>query len=267
MLEDLCEHAGAPTLLEALASGAKSVFRSDERLERCSEIYEAARVEHGVVLPLDFGKPVVIAYHTKHIVADTSRLTLAQGYEEGYVQSIIGRLHNEENRYRIEPLVIGAPWYDHPRNGDDRDELMWLGQDFGEILPEDIDQFARMKDVMPASTEEWQEVMAELPEASVKSAFAALLLEPPKKDWGGESDDHFSGNVSVGGRRHSAAFMLKGPTNFREMTLEMAGKRADQIYRLTRTDAEIYVVQHSHLIGDAVRGTLRALTIYPGGKK
>lgn len=45
------------------------------------------------------------------------------------------------------------------------------------------------------------------------------------------------------------------------------GKRADQIYRLTRTDADIYVVQHSHLIGDSVRTTLRALTIYPGGKK
>ena len=51
------------------------------------------------------------------------------------------------------------------------------------------------------------------------------------------------------------------------MTLEMMGKRADQIYRLTRTSADIYVVQHSHLIGDAVRGTLRALSIYPGGTK
>ena len=50
------------------------------------------------------------------------------------------------------------------------------------------------------------------------------------------------------------------------MTLEMCGKRADQIYRLSKTSAEILIVQHSHQIGDAVRATLRALSIQPGGK-
>jgi hypothetical protein len=50
------------------------------------------------------------------------------------------------------------------------------------------------------------------------------------------------------------------------MTLEMYGKRADQIYRLAKTSAEVLVVQHAHLVGDAVRGTLSALTIVPGGK-
>ncbi len=267
MLEDLCEHLGAPTLLEALTDGTKRVFRSTEKLAACPEVYGAARVEHAVELPLDFGKPVVIAYHTKHIVSDTGRMTLAGGSKEGYVESIIGRLHAEPTRYRIEPLVIGAPWFDHPRNGDESADLTWLGQEFGEILPEDIEQFSAMKNVEVASAEEWQKEMSELAEAAVKKALAELLREPTKKDWGGESDDHFSGNVVVGGRRRTAAFLLKGPTNFREMTLEMAGKRADQIYRLTRTDAEIYVVQHSHLIGDAVRGTLRALTVRPGGRK
>lgn len=268
MLEDLCEHNGAPTLLEALeAGGVRHVFRSTEKLSACPEIYEAERVEHSVELPIEFDKPVVISYHTKHIVSDTGQMTLAEGAGEGYVQSIIGRLHNESDRYRIEPLVIGAPWFDHPRNGGNCGELMWLGQDFGEILPEDIDQFEAMKGVDVTSAEEWQEAMSKIPERVVKESLASILLEPTKKDWGGETDDHFSGNVSISGRRKSAAFLLKGPTNFREMTLEMMGKRADQIYRLTRTSADIYVVQHSHLIGDAVRGTLRALSIYPGGTK
>ncbi len=268
MLEDVCEHHGAPTLLEALQAGeARMVFRSTEKLAACPEIYDAKRVEHAVELPLDFGKPIVIAYHTAHLVSDTGRMTLAEGSGKGYMQSIIGRLHNEAGRYRIEPLVIGAPWYDHPRNGEDGGELMWFGQEFGEILPEDIEQFREMKNVTVSSGEEWQNVMSRLPEQAVKRALASLLQEPTKNDWGGETDDHFSGNVIVGGRRRTAAFLLKGPTNFREMTLDMMGKRADQIYRLTRTDAEIYVVQHSHLIGDAVRGTLRALTVYPGGKK
>jgi hypothetical protein len=267
MVEDLFEHMGAPTLLEALADDSKSVFRSTEKLAACPNIYEAERVEHEVKMPFDFGKPVVIAYHTQHLVSDTGRMTLSEGYEKGYVESIIGRIHREPDRFRIEPLVIGAPWFDHPRNGDNRGELMWLGQDFGEILPEDIDQFANMKGVAVGSTDEWQTAMSEVPEAAVKAAFASLLLEPTKKDWGGETDDHFSGNVNVGNRRRTAAFLLKGPTSFREMTLEMMGKRADQLVRLTRTSADIYVVQHSHLIGDAVRETLRALTVYPGGTK
>jgi hypothetical protein len=41
------------------------------------------------------------------------------------------------------------------------------------------------------------------------------------------------------------------------MTLDMCGKRADQIYRLAKSGAEISVVQHSHLIGEAVRETLQ----------
>jgi hypothetical protein len=268
ILEDICEQRGVPTLLEALQARETGImFRSTEKLAACPEIYNEKRVDHLVELPVDFGKPVVIAYHTRHLVSDTGKMTLAEGSGKGYVQSIIGRLHDEVDRYRIESLVIGAPWYDHPRNDGDNGQLMWLGQDFGEILPEDIEQFREMKGVTVASAEEWQYVMSALPERVVKESIASLLLEPTKKDWGGETDDHFSANVTVGGRRRTAAFLFKGPTFFREMTLDMTGKRADQIYRLTRTDADIYVVQHSHLIGDAVRGTLRALTIYPGGNK
>jgi len=267
MLEDVCEHMEIPTLLEALENNQpKTMFRSTEKLASCPEIYDDPRVEHEVKVPFDFGKPIIISYHTSHLVSDTGRMTLAEGSSEGYVQSIIGLLHNENSVFRVEPIVIGAPWFEHPRNGDDSAELMWYGQDFGEILPEDIDEFAKMGDVKVNSVEEWQEVMSQLPEAEVKKAIAELLNDATKKDWGGESDDHFTANATVSGKRRTAAFLLKGPTNFREMTLEMCGKRADQIYRIAKTSAEILVVQHSHQIGDAVRGTLRALSIQPGGR-
>jgi hypothetical protein len=143
---------------------------------------------------------------------------------------------------------------------------MWHGGDFGEILPEDIEEFSRAREIKITDAVEWQNTMSKISESHVKQSIGELLSEPTKKDWGGESDDHFSANTTVGGRRRTAAFLLKGPTNFREMTLEMCGKRADQIYRLAKTSAEVLVVQHAHLVGDAVRGTLRALTIVPGGK-
>ena len=265
MVLDCCEVLDAPSLLKALRLGEpRHLFRSTERLAPCSEIYDASRVGHAVELDLDFGKPVIIAYHTCHIVSDTGKMILNKGSTDGYVNSIVGLLHDKPNRFEIEPMVLGQPWYDHPRNGEDRHRLMVHGRNFGEIQPEDIDQFSKMRDVEVEHAEKWMDAMSALPESRVKEAVASLLSEPTKKDWGGESDDHFSANVSVHGRRRTAAFLLKGPNPFREMTLDMCGKRADQIHRMVDSDADISVVQHAHLIGTIVRRTLRELTIRPG---
>ena len=267
-LLDCCEALDAPTLFEALALGRpRHLFRSTERLEPCPEIYDADRVSHTVELDLDFWKPVVIAYHTRHIVSSTGKMVLARGSREDYGSSIVGLLHDRHDQFEIEPLVIGSPWFDHPRNGQDAAALMLLGCSFGEILPEDIDQFSRMRDVEVGSADEWMDAIRAVQEAAVKEAIATLLSEPSKKDWGGESDDHFSGNVSVRGRRRSAAFLLKGPSKFREMTLDMCGKRADQIHRMVDSGADVCVVQHSHLIGATVRRTLRNETVRPGGSR
>ena len=212
---------------------------------------------------------MVIGYHTSHIVSETGKMVLHEG---GHMNSIIGLLHDKPNRFEIEPMVIGQPWFDHPRNGEDSSPLMWCGHDFGEILPEDIEQFSRMRDVNIEAADEWKEAMKKWSEVKVKEAFAHLLSEDPKKDWGGESDDHFSddhfsGSVEVNGRRRTAAFLLKGPTHFREMTLEMCGKRAGQIHRIVDTGSDISVIQHAHQIGAVVRRTLRALAIQPGDKR
>jgi hypothetical protein len=121
-----------------------------------------------------------------------------------------------------------------------------------------------MKEVVVANADEWMSVMEKLPEAYVKKSIASLLTEPAKSDWGGEENDHFSANVTIAGKRYTAALLLKGPTNFREMTPAMCGKNGDQIYRLTKAGADISVVQHAHLIGPAVRETLRSMVVTPG---
>ena len=209
----------------------------------------------------------MIAYHTSHIVSDTGKMVLANESRADYVNSIVGLLHDRDDRYEIEPLVIGQPWFEHPRNGKDAAALMWFGRSFGEILPEDIDQFSNMRDVEVGSADEWMAAMRDVPEAVVKKAIATLLSEPIKKDWGGESDDHFSANISVQGRRRTAAFLLKGPSKFRQLTLDMCGRRADQIHRMVDSDADVCVVQHAHLIGATVRRTLRTETVRPGGSR
>lgn len=267
MLLIVCDKKQTPTLLEALASGKrKQFFRSTERLSPCPEVYEAKRVSQEVELSIDFGKPVWVAYHTEHIVSSTGKMTLAEGSNGCHVESMVGLLHDKGDRFEIEPLVMGAPWFDHPANRDNN-TLAWFGQELGEILPEDIDQFSKMTSVQVDAADEWLSAMRQIPEKAVKEAFASLLGEPTKKDWGGETNDHFSSNVSIAGRRRSAAFLFKGPTQFRVMTLEMCGKRADQIHRLVKSGAEISVVQNAHLIGETVRDTLRNLTVFPGSSR
>ncbi len=50
---------------------------------------------------------------------------------------------------------------------------------------------------------------------------------------------------------------------FREMTPDLLGARADQIYRLQCTPAQLLIVQHCHQIGEAVRAMLRAFVVTP----
>jgi hypothetical protein len=266
MLIDICSRLDVPTLAEALTLGKPThMFMSIERLEPCPEVYGDDRVSQGVHLEFDYAKPVTVTYHTVHICSDTGRMTLAEGYPDGYREAMIGLLHDRGGRFEIEPIVMGAPWLDHPRNASKGGAgAVWVGYDYGEILPEDIDEFARMADMKPADADEWMQVMSRLPEAEVKKAIAGLLREPEKKDWGGEENDHFSANLTLAGRRCTAAFLLKGPTVFKEMTPAMCGKNGDQIYRLTRAGADVSIVQHSHLVGSAVRETLRAFVVTPG---
>jgi 5'-deoxynucleotidase YfbR-like HD superfamily hydrolase len=264
MLIDVCSEMKAPTLAEALTLGKpRQLFMSIERLESCPEIYGAPRVKHAVHLDIDHGKPVNIAYHTSHLVSDTGRMTLSGGYREGYRHAMIGLLHDRGDSFEIEPIVVGSPWLDHPRNKEGA-AAIWLGHDYGEILLEDIVEFARMKEVIVASADEWMSVMKKVPEVHVKKSIASLLKESAKSDWGGEENDHFSANVTVADRRCTAAFLLKGPTKFQEMTPAMCGKNGDQIYRLAKTGADISIVQHAHLIGAAVRETLRSMVVTPG---
>ncbi len=71
-----------------------------------------------------------------------------------------------------------------------------------------------MREVTAASSIEWMAVMRIITETYVKGSIALLLNEPAKSDWGGEENDHFSANVTVGNRRRTAAFLLKGPARF-----------------------------------------------------
>lgn len=267
MVLDVCQGLNAPTLLGALNQDVeRHLFRSTERLDPCPDIYESPRVRHRVQSDISLDKPILVAYHTEHIVSSTGRMILKYGAPDNYVVSVVGILHDKNQCYEIEPMIMGRPWYIHPGNDTESNcnSLMYLDRIIGEILPEDIDEFKKMSEITVGSKGEWMNAMKSVPESEVKNAFCTLLKEPSKNDWGGETDDHFSRSITINQRRRTASFLLKGPSQFREMTLDMCGKRADQIHRMVDTRADVSIIQHAHLVGSVVRRTLRDLTMYPG---
>jgi len=205
---------------------------------------------------------VVLEFGTNHFVADTGK---SEQSDRNNV-SIVGLIRSiDDCTVLIHPLIMGAPSFDHPANADINTnvDLLWYGYDWYEVFPEDIDEFARCRDMVLADQYDWMNRMKQLSEEEVKHRLCEVLGDTPKRDWAGEQDDHFSTSVHLAGERTSAAFLLKGPAQFKEMTPDMLGKRADQIYRLAATPAQLLVVQHCHDIGEAVRSTLRAFAIAP----
>ena len=239
------------------------IFSSTEKLEGTEDVYGRSRAVNRVLLPYEYEKDVVLEFGTSHFVADTGKVE--QSHE--CIVSIIGQLRGlEADRILLSPCIMGAPSLDHPLNreiGIPAEQLIWYGFDWFETLPEDIDEFRDAQKVSLPDASDWIPYMKSAAEATIKMKVAEWLGDATKKDWGGEQADHFTSSVHLSGRRTTAAFVLKGPAQFREMTPDMLGKRADQIYRLAGTPARLLIVQHCHDIGPAVRAMLRAFAVTP----
>lgn len=129
------------------------------------------------------------------------------------------------------------------------------------LRPEQVEQFSKIDLQWTPSTTEFAK-LKEVSEQEVKTLIAKLLGEPVvPKDWGGEESDIFSSNLSIAGTRRTGAFLLKGPAKFHMMTIADCGKNGDQIYRLFNVPADVYVIQHCHQIGAAVRKTAEAFAL------
>lgn len=126
---------------------------------------------------------------------------------------------------------------------------------------QNIDQFKKVDFQWNPSKTEFNR-LRDIPERQVKELFCSLLSEADvPNDWGGEETDVYSSNLTVEGKRCSAAFLLKGPAKFHEMTLADCGKNGDQIYRLFNTPADVFVLQHCHKVTPAVRKTMEAFAL------
>lgn len=260
-LVEYCARTPVPGLAELMAHGKGGLFASVVDVAGTPDVStrDSTRVVSQIVVPGLTTPRVELHYSTEHIFSDTTRMQLSQDD----VHAVVALLQKaDEEAWIFRPLVIGGPLLRPPEGEPDPlPGAEWFGWDFFEVFAEDVDEFARVRDVaLPTDIA----IMERISEKAFKTCLGEILGDKVVKDWGGETSDHYTAHLHVGGRQKTGAFLLKGPAKFAPMSLNTLGKNNDQIVRLAQEPAQVLFVQHCHEILPAVRATLRAFAVQIG---
>jgi len=121
------------------------------------------------------------------------------------------------------------------------------------VTVDDIDNFEKIASVESRS-------YVKMAESTFKNGVAKILGERGVfKDWGGESRDLSSTQLKIGNKRKIAAFAFKGPGKTGKLTPGKMGVNGDQIQRLVKCPAEVFIVQYWADIEDSVLEQLKDL--------
>lgn len=124
------------------------------------------------------------------------------------------------------------------------------------IQLDQIDSFALVAEVPPSTVMDLCPL--DLLEDDVERMIATIIGEPfRQKDWGGELDDLFTQSVDLDGRAVRASFMLKGRGLGSVMKIKDLGANGDQVMRMVKQPAELFVVQHVNRIDPSVYSHLQ----------
>ncbi|MCH8055540.1 MAG: hypothetical protein IH857_05235 [Deltaproteobacteria bacterium] len=116
------------------------------------------------------------------------------------------------------------------------------------ITIDDIDSFQRVGRVRIEPNE-----YTAIPESRFKNGIAKILGEGGRfRDWGGERNDMYTSRVRISGHRLPAAFAFKGPGTRGILTPRKMGKNGDQIQRLFKTAASVFLVQYWGQVAESV---------------
>lgn len=96
----------------------------------------------------------------------------------------------------------------------------------------------------------------------MKEYVSKIIGEPYREtDWGGELSDILTSRVELNGHRVTTAFLLKGSGAKRKLRPKDLGTNGDQIRRLSKQDADLYVVQHVGQFDEAVYDEVRDMVL------
>src|SRR5438067_2538513 len=124
------------------------------------------------------------------------------------------------------------------------------------ITVDDLDSFSKVRSVRDGS------LPGPLAEKKFKDGLQSALGERGTfTDWGGVTDDLCSSRVSCRGKRLAGAFGLKGKGTKGKLTPKKMGKNGDQIQRLFRSPADVFIVQYWGEIDSSVYDLMKSLAI------
>lgn len=131
------------------------------------------------------------------------------------------------------------------------------------LIPiEAIASFAKAATISPQEVAAIASEKLPLPERTVKEYIAQIIGEPYlDTDWGGELSDILTSRIELDGQRVAGAFLLKGNGSKRKLKPGDLGKNGDQIRRLSKQEADLYVVQHVGEFDEAVRDQLADMVL------
>jgi len=116
-----------------------------------------------------------------------------------------------------------------------------------QIYVEDIDSFSKVKKIKPGAS------ITPPYEKDVKGGFKQILGEEGDfRDWGGEMNDFFSGRIMFRGKRMNVAFAFKGRGTKGKLIPKKMGKNSDQIQRLFKSPADIFLIQYHGEIDESI---------------
>jgi len=95
-------------------------------------------------------------------------------------------------------------------------------------------------------------------EKRFKKGIQRILGETGKfQDWGGEPNDLHTTRAKLDGKRAAAAFAFKGKGKKGILTPAMMGKNGDQIPRLFKSPATLYVLQYWDQVGEGIYDAMK----------
>ncbi len=108
------------------------------------------------------------------------------------------------------------------------------------ITIDDIDSFRKVRGLYESTFD-----ISVLSETQFKNGVLGIIGERGVfKDWGGEVNDLLTTRVKYKGARISAAFAFKGPGTKGKLTIAKMGKNGDQVLRLFKSPADLFILQY-----------------------
>ncbi len=128
--------------------------------------------------------------------------------------------------------------------------------DTKEVKVDDIDSFQKVKEIQLSPKPKLVPIEENVFQAGLQKV---LQEEGTFNDWGGETDDLFSNRLVLGGKRVDVAFGLKGRGTKGKLVPAKMGKDGDQIQRLFRAPADVFLVQYWGQIDESILEQMRLM--------